>query len=74
MACLATTFVALTTLVVQADDMAIEPGRLDSGVISSDMVSDPVEYYALLPPGYDTSESSLPLLLVLHGGGGAGTI
>ena len=44
--------------------------QLVSGTLASDLVSSPVEYYALLPPGYDSS-TAYPLLLALHGGGGS---
>jgi len=32
-------------------------------------VPSPVEYYALLPPGYDETGEPLPLVLNPHGGG-----
>ncbi len=45
--------------------------RLVDGHLESDLVPSPVEYYALLPPGYDDLEEPVPLVLNLHGGGGS---
>lgn len=45
--------------------------RLVEGVVESDLVPLPVEYYALLPPGYSESSDAIPLVLNLHGGGGS---
>ena len=45
--------------------------RLASGSLESELVPSPVEYYALLPPGYDDLEEPVPLVLNLHGGGGS---
>jgi len=44
---------------------------LVEGKIESELVPSPVEYYALLPPGYDETSEPLPLVLNLHGGGGS---
>jgi S-formylglutathione hydrolase len=39
--------------------------------IESDLVPGPVEFYVLLPPGYDENGERYPLVLDLHGGGGS---
>lgn len=39
--------------------------------LESQLVPSPVEVSILLPPGYGTTTSPFPLLLVLHGGGGS---
>jgi S-formylglutathione hydrolase len=39
--------------------------------LASDLVPGPVEFYVLLPPGYETSGERYPLVLDLHGGGGS---
>lgn len=44
--------------------------ELVSGQIETDLVRSPVEYYALLPPGYSTDAGPYPLVVNLHGGGG----
>ena len=48
-----------------------QPAQLIPGSLESDLVPSPVEYYALLPPGYDETDEPLPLVLNLHGGGGS---
>ena len=54
--------------------------KLVEGSIVSELVPGPVEYYALLPPGYVTEQGAehgaepLPLVLNLHGGGGSGEV
>ena len=48
-----------------------QPAQLIPGSLKSDLVPSPVEYYALVPPGYDDMEEPLPLVLNLHGGGGS---
>lgn len=45
--------------------------RLVAATFESDLVPSPVEYYALLPPGYDELTGPLPLVLNLHGGRGS---
>ena len=47
-----------------------EPTQLIEGSFASELVPSPVEYYALLPPGYAETNDALPLVLNLHGGGG----
>ncbi len=54
-----------------ADEDKGVPSKLVEGMVTSELVSQPVEYYALLPPGYSKCEERLPLLLRLHGGGGS---
>jgi S-formylglutathione hydrolase len=44
--------------------------RLMDLEMESQLVPGPVKYAVLLPPGYDETKESLPLLLNLHGGGG----
>ena len=46
-----------------------QPARLETIELSSKLVPSPVKVSVLLPSGYDTSKG-LPLLLMLHGGGG----
>ena len=48
-----------------------QPARLLEGDLASDLVPEPVEYYALLPPGYDGLKEKIALVLNLHGGGGS---
>ncbi len=50
--------------------MAAAASELVPGQIETELVSSPVEYYALLPPGYSTSGERYPLVIDLHGGGG----
>ncbi|MCI0489951.1 MAG: esterase [Blastocatellia bacterium] len=44
--------------------------QLIEGKLETSLVPGPVEYAVLLPDGYDRAQGSLPLLLLLHGGGG----
>lgn len=66
-----------TFLLVSAVALALasaagaQPAQLIDGSLESDLVPSPVEYYALLPAGYDEMEEPLPLVLNLHGGGGS---
>jgi S-formylglutathione hydrolase len=39
--------------------------------LASDLVPGPVEFYVLLPPGYDGNAERYPLVIDLHGGGGS---
>jgi S-formylglutathione hydrolase len=48
----------------------VAAGELVDGSVESDLVPSPVEYYALLPPGYADATEPYPLVLNLHGGGG----
>ena len=43
--------------------------RLETGEIATKLAPGPAKYTVLFPPGYDKSKP-LPLLLMLHGGGG----
>ncbi|MBK6797419.1 MAG: alpha/beta hydrolase [Acidobacteria bacterium] len=45
-------------------------GQLVDGKVETKLVPGPVEYSVLLPDGYDATKDQLPLLLLLHGGGG----
>ena len=47
------------------------PTQLVEGCVESDLVPDPIEYYAILPPNYDALKTPVPLVLSLHGGGGS---
>ncbi len=47
-----------------------KPTQLIEGSLDSDFVPGPVEYHALLPPGYSEESEPVPLVLNLHGGGG----
>ena len=47
-----------------------ESTKLVDGSLNSELVPTPVEYYALLPPGYSEKAELVPLVLNLHGGGG----
>jgi S-formylglutathione hydrolase len=48
----------------------IAASELVDAKVESDLVPGPVEYYALLPPGYADAAEPLPLVLNLHGGRG----
>jgi len=39
--------------------------------LASDLVPSPVAFSVLLPPGYESAQSPVPLLLFLHGGNGS---
>jgi S-formylglutathione hydrolase len=67
--------VSLATLLLSAalllpGAVAAQGASLVAGTVESKIVPGPVEYYALLPPGFDKS-AQLPLVLNLHGGGGS---
>ena len=47
----------------------MEKSRVEMSSLPVDFVPDAVPYAVILPPGYDRA-ASLPLCLVLHGGGG----
>ena len=60
----------LALLIVLASP-AFAEARLERGRIQTELVPGPVAYRALLPPGTEDSlAEGLPLLLLLHGGGG----
>jgi S-formylglutathione hydrolase len=48
----------------------IAASELVGAKVESDLVPSPVEYYALLPPGYEAATEPYPLVLKLHGGRG----
>jgi S-formylglutathione hydrolase len=48
----------------------VAASELVGAEVESEIVPSPVEYYALLPPGYADASEPLPLVLNLHGGGG----
>lgn len=58
-------------LAFAAGAVAQPASELVEGELASDLVPGPVEYHALLPPGYDGDGAALPLVLNLHGGGGS---
>lgn len=53
------------------EEDAVPRGELILDSLDSDLVPSPAEYAVLLPPGYDADGAPLPLLLLLHGGGGS---
>jgi S-formylglutathione hydrolase len=59
---------ALATAQAEADPAG---SQLLDRKLESDLVPGPVEFYVLLPPGYDTTGERYPLVLNLHGGGGS---
>ncbi|HUP23888.1 MAG TPA: alpha/beta hydrolase-fold protein [Thermoanaerobaculia bacterium] len=59
-------FAALSAANASAAESELRPGAL-----VSELVPSPVQYYALLPPGYAEAGEPLPLALDLHGGGGS---
>jgi S-formylglutathione hydrolase len=60
------TFAAAAALAITAAASELVPGQIET-----ELVSGPVEYYALLPPGYSTTGERYPLVIDLHGGGGS---
>ena len=54
---------------VMAGAAQAQGSRLETGEIATRLVPGPAKYTVLFPPGYDKSKP-LPLLLMLHGGGG----
>jgi S-formylglutathione hydrolase len=46
------------------------PGTLETGTIDTKLVPSPAKFTVLLPPGYASAKSPLPLVLFLHGGDG----
>lgn len=70
MFCLALAGLTLTAPLGAQDAPAPSPD-LVAGSLTSELVPGPIEYYALLPPGYAEGSEPLPLVLNLHGGGGS---
>ena len=62
---------ALSASGTSAQDLSARGAKLLEGKVASDLVPETVEYYALVPPGYEESSDPLPLVLNLHGGGGS---
>ena len=62
---------ATAACLLLAASVGAQSARLVDASLDSDLVPGPVEYYALLPPGYDDLDEPLPLVLHLHGGGGS---
>jgi S-formylglutathione hydrolase len=50
--------------------LAQSGAKLIEGAVTTELVPGPVQYYALVPPGYDALTEPVPLVLNLHGGGG----
>jgi S-formylglutathione hydrolase len=48
----------------------VTASELVDATVESELVPSPVEYFALLPPGYEDAAEAYPLVLNLHGGGG----
>ena len=63
------TLTAVRTLGISMDET--DATQLVEGSLESELVPGPVEYYALLPPGYSGAIDPIPLVLNLHGGGGS---
>jgi S-formylglutathione hydrolase len=57
------------TAIAGAASAAAPEGRLETATLASGLVPSPVKYTTLLPPGV-ADATGLPLLLLLHGGGG----
>lgn len=53
------------------DESGAAKGELVLESLESDLVPAPVEYAVLLPPDYAADGEPLPLMLLLHGGGGS---
>ncbi len=49
----------------------ILPSEITQGQLTSELVPGTIPYRVLLPGGYDQETEPLPLLLLLHGGGGS---
>ncbi len=62
---------ATAACLLLATSVGAQSARLIGASLDSDLVPGPVEYYALLPPGYDDLDEPIPLVLHLHGGGGS---
>jgi len=62
--------VSLLSLVLAIGAAVPLSAELVDATLESQIVPSPVEYYALLPPGFDGEGEALPLVLNLHGGGG----
>lgn len=49
---------------------SVSASQIVDAKVETKLVPGPVEYAVLLPDGYDSVKEALPLLLLLHGGGG----
>ncbi len=67
---IATLGVAAAGAPAQTADGAATSQLLDRK-LASELVPGPVEFYVLLPPGYNETGERYPLVLDLHGGGGS---
>src|SRR6185369_14932286 len=47
-----------------------QASQLIESKIETKLVPGPVEFNVLLPDGYESAKAPLPILLLLHGGGG----
>ena len=65
LSCLIPALLLAACFAIRADATQLVDGKLESKLVPS-----PVEFAVLLPDGYETAKEPLPLLLLLHGGGG----
>jgi S-formylglutathione hydrolase len=63
-------FITFLLISVGAIGQSAHASQLVESTFDTKLVPGPVEYNVLLPDGYDSAKGPLPLLLLLHGGGG----
>src|SRR6266404_5319429 len=63
-------FITFLLISVGAIGQSAQASQLVESTFDTKLVPGPVEYNVLLPDGYDSAKGPLPLLLLLHGGGG----
>lgn len=61
---------AMMAMALGASAVRAEPARVETVELATKLVPSPAKYSVLLPPGYASSKAPLPVLLLLHGGGG----
>ncbi len=61
----------LTIILVGVPMAAAPQSRIVNATVETDAVPGPVEYAVLLPDGYSETSDPVPLVLLLHGGGGS---
>src|SRR5271165_3563340 len=57
----------LLLLIVTLCSSLLAQSRIDCGALNSRILQRPVRYCVLLPPAYDSSTQSYPVLYFLHG-------